>query len=80
MSAFGGQADANHQAAEGPLLALCGRLPVGKGFFFDGDAALVGAAMGPACLGGAYFPVVHNYNLAYRDAGGGGRPRHQKRT
>jgi len=31
---------------------MCGRLPVGKGFF-DGYAELVGAAMCPACLCGA---------------------------
>ena len=30
------------------LEAMCGRLPVGKGFL-DGDAVLVGAAMCPAC-------------------------------
>ncbi len=35
-----------------PSLAMCGRLPVGKGFL-DGDAELVGAAMCPACLCGA---------------------------
>jgi hypothetical protein len=33
-------------------LAMCGRLPVGKGFF-DSNATLVGAAMCPACLRGA---------------------------
>ena len=48
MSAFGGKADVNQGVAEGPLLAMCGRLPVGKGFF-DGDATLVGAAMCSAC-------------------------------
>ena len=32
-------------------MTMCGRLPVGKGFF-DGDAELVGAAMCPACLCG----------------------------
>ena len=36
---------------EGQLIAMCGRLPVGKGFF-DGDTKLVGAAMCPACLCG----------------------------
>jgi len=30
------------------LIAMCGRLPVGKDFF-DDDAELVGAAMCPAC-------------------------------
>ncbi len=35
-----------------PSAAMCGRLPVGKGIL-DGDAALVGAAMCPACLCGA---------------------------
>ncbi len=30
------------------LIAMCGRLPVGKGFL-DGDAGLVGAAMCSAC-------------------------------
>jgi hypothetical protein len=42
---------ASHQKAvfpergpEPPLLAMCGRLPVGKGFF-DGDAELVGAVL-----------------------------------
>ena len=35
-----------------PLIAMCGLLPVGKGFF-DGYAELVGAAMCPACLCGA---------------------------
>jgi hypothetical protein len=31
-----------------PLSAMCGRLPIGKGFF-ENDARLVGAAMCPAC-------------------------------
>jgi hypothetical protein len=35
------------EPAEGPLLAICGRLPVGKGIL-DGDAMLVGAAICPA--------------------------------
>jgi len=30
-----------------PLIAICGRLPVGKGFY-DGDAASAGAAICPA--------------------------------
>ena len=51
MSSFGGKADANHGLTEGPFVAMCGRLPVGKGFF-DGDTELVGAAMCPACLCG----------------------------
>ncbi len=48
MSAFGGKADINQRHSERPILAMCGRLPVGK-VFFDGDAELVGAAMCPAC-------------------------------
>ncbi len=52
MSAFGGKADINQGVGMSPLIAMCGRLPVGKGFF-DGDAELVGAAMCPACLCGA---------------------------
>ncbi len=31
------------------FIAICGRLPVGKGFL-DGDAVLVGAAICSACL------------------------------
>ncbi len=38
--------------SEQPLVAICGRLPVGKGFF-DGDAALVGAAICSAFRCGA---------------------------
>ncbi len=41
-------------AGDGPdrlFIAICGRLPVGKGFL-DGDAVLVGAAICPACLCG----------------------------
>ena len=51
MSAFGGKADLFDCLAKNPLIAMCGRLPVGKGFF-DGDTELVGAAMCPACLCG----------------------------
>ncbi len=47
-SAYWGKAVVIGCAAEPPLLAMCGRLPVGKGFL-DGDAELVGAAMCPAC-------------------------------
>ncbi len=47
-SAVGGKADVPATWLGSPLLAMCGRLPVGKGFF-DGDAELVGAAMCPAC-------------------------------
>jgi len=39
---------------------MCGRLPVGKGFF-DGDTELVGAAMCPACLCGTVtWAAGHN--------------------
>ena len=37
---------------ECPEIAICGRLPVGKGFL-DGNAVLVGAAICPACCCGA---------------------------
>ncbi len=36
---------------------MCGRLPVGKGFF-DGDAGLVGAAMCPAVYEGDFVKDV----------------------
>ena len=52
MSAFGGKAEVFQGVAKSPLIAMCGRLPVGKGFL-DGYAELVGAAMCPACLCGA---------------------------
>ncbi len=45
---FWGYSGSRFWASGGPLIAMCGRLPVGKGFF-DGDAELVGAAMCPAC-------------------------------
>ena len=48
MSAVWSNADGLELTTEWPVLAMCGRLPFGKGFL-DGDAALVGAAMGPAC-------------------------------
>ena len=51
MSAFGGRTDIFGCGSKSPLIAMCGRLPVGKGFF-DGDTELVGAAMCPACLCG----------------------------
>ncbi len=48
MSGFGDIADVIASGSERPFVAICGRLPVGKGCF-DGDAELVGAAMCPAC-------------------------------
>ncbi len=42
---FGRNADGDGPMGEPRVLAMCGRLPVGKGFF-DGNAELVGAAMG----------------------------------
>ena len=47
VSAFGRKADVMADASEGPIVAICGRLPVGKGIL-DGDAVLVGAAICPA--------------------------------
>jgi len=47
MSACRSKADAACQGLSGPLIAICGRLPVGKGIL-DGDAVLVGAAICPA--------------------------------
>jgi hypothetical protein len=41
------RADATADPSFGRLIAICGRLPVGKGFF-DGKAVLVGAAICPA--------------------------------
>ncbi len=52
MSGVGGKAEVLAYPSKGPGLAMCGRLPVGKGFL-DGDTELVGAAMCPACLRGA---------------------------
>ena len=47
MSEVEGKADLPADHPESPGLAICGRLPVGKGFS-DGDAVLVGAAICPA--------------------------------
>jgi hypothetical protein len=52
MFAYHLKAAVDQHRAGRQLIAMCGRLPVGKGFF-DGDAELVGAAMCPACLCGA---------------------------
>ena len=51
MSVIGGKAEVFQGVAKSPLIAMCGRPPIGKGFF-DGDTELVGAAMCPACLCG----------------------------
>jgi len=52
MSTSGVKADAKTGPSERPFVAICGRLPVGKGFL-DGNAVLVGAAICPACCCGA---------------------------
>jgi hypothetical protein len=51
-SAVRGNAVVRPSPPEPPLVAICGRLPVGKGFF-DVDAVLVGAAICSACCCGA---------------------------
>jgi hypothetical protein len=51
MSGYGAKLTVTAGALAQPLVAICGRLPVGKGFF-DGDAVLVGAAICPACCRG----------------------------
>ena len=48
MSAVHLKAVVSLRGAERRYLAMCGRLPVGKGFLC-GNATLVGAAMCPAC-------------------------------
>ncbi len=48
MFAVWGNADGIELTTEWSVLAMCGRLPIGTGFF-DGDATLVGAVMCPAC-------------------------------
>ncbi len=52
MSPLGVKADVLVEPAERPELAICGRLPGGKGFL-DGDAVLVGAIICSACCCGA---------------------------
>ncbi len=46
--AFWGHSGSRFRATGCLLVAMCGRLPVGKGFM-DGNAELVGAAMCSAC-------------------------------
>ena len=47
-SGAGGTAAVDGTGSGPPLVAICGRLPVGKGIL-DGDAVLVGAAICSAC-------------------------------
>ena len=51
-SAVGGRVAVRRGSPPCVLVAICGRLPVGKGFL-DGDAGLVGAAICSACYCGA---------------------------
>ena len=51
MSGFGCYPVVRFSGLGRGFIAMCGRLPVGKGFI-DAKAMLVGAAMCPACLRG----------------------------